>query len=352
MTPQDYYPEVARKFSRRWCLEQGRSLLWVAIVSLLIWIYADMEFTGVREASMTLHLTTGKDSNLVLLSPADVEATFRIRGNQSSLEAFESLRKAKGNRVDIDVSVYGPGDHMKPLDELLQRNSDFSNLGLTVMPGSQGLVQFNVDKMITLENVPVGFSSIGATLAKPAEISPSKMPIRLAQSRLGEILKKMPSPRLDTEQRNLQKIEAGRTETMMVDVVPMIAGVPVIPQVPSVQVSVQVEKNTSEYTFSVPVRIASPPSWETDNTWKEYSLLRRDPLEWRKTITVTGAKQDLDLLRSREQDVYAFVILTEDDKKPVKSWLPHRVFLRFPDDVQVKLVGEPPAVDLKLEQRP
>ena len=119
---------------------------------------------------------------------------------------------------------------------------------------------------------------------------------------------------------------------------PAIGGQPVQLQQSTVKVDVRVHTLTNETSLFVNVRVVEPISWlsPTDNTWKEYQLVRRDSLEWRKEITVTGPRQDLDALKKREQEVTAFITLTEEDKKPV-SWNVRTVTVCFPPDLQVKL---------------
>ncbi|KKK86532.1 hypothetical protein LCGC14_2762300, partial [marine sediment metagenome] len=45
---------------------------------------------------------------------------------------------------------------------------------------------------------------------------------------------------------------------------------------------------------NVSVGILSPATWAEDGTWEKLVLARKDPLEWRPRIKVTGAKTDTD----------------------------------------------------------
>ena len=48
----------------------------------------------------------------------------------------------------------------------------------------------------------------------------------------------------------------------------------------------------------------------------------------------------------------AFVVLTEDDKKPVESWLIRQIEVRLPRRLSLSLVGTNPSVSFKLEKAP
>ena len=70
--------QSARRFSRSWWFAQARALAWTAVITLLIWIYADLEFTEVHEFTITVHFEAAPGSTLVLSSLADQdrEVTF------------------------------------------------------------------------------------------------------------------------------------------------------------------------------------------------------------------------------------------------------------------------------------
>jgi len=96
----------------------------------------------------------------------------------------------------------------------------------------------------------------------------------------------------------------------------------------------------------VAVQVLAPPTWSTENTWKDYSLVGKEgPAEWQKTIEVSGPKKDIDQLTPAR--VQAYILLTDDDKKPT-SWWSREVVVRFPEDMQVKLVGAKPVVNFRL----
>ena len=65
MRSRDYYMSEEPRFSRRWWLRGLRTLFWIALISVLIWLYADLEHSKEREFRATIRLNTGKSSSLV-----------------------------------------------------------------------------------------------------------------------------------------------------------------------------------------------------------------------------------------------------------------------------------------------
>ena len=111
----------------------------------------------------------------------------------------------------------------------------------------------------------------------------------------------------------------------------------------------EITQRTQTKQLLVSVGTISPPAWSWDGTWDKYKLQgEADSLEWRKEITIRGAKKDLDRIEAK--DIDAYIELTEDDKEPV-SWLSRPLIVSFPPGLAVELVGDPPAVSFKLVER-
>ena len=110
-------------------------------------------------------------------------------------------------------------------------------------------------------------------------------------------------------------------------------------------------RDTETKTIKVTVRLLVPPAWsEADDTLLRDHVLEREVRdEWRPDITVRGPKTDVQQLNEKEVDAY--VLLTEDNRKPVDSWLPGKVVVRFPKHLQIRLVGEVPDVHFRFVPR-
>jgi len=173
------------------------------------------------------------------------------------------------------------------------------------------------------------------------------MGVTAAQSRWAQILARQPSPVLKTVNRSLKNFETGKPVTVEFQIVQEIAGIPVSPDQRTLSLPVTIRQRTDKKVLTVTVTAQVPPDWL--NASQVFDLVRKDPLEWRPQITVTGAVADLDRLDAKNVDAY--IILVEDDKKPVESWLSRQVQIRFPPELDVRVEGDRPAVQFRLEQR-
>lgn len=352
MSPaRDYLPEAPR-FSRRWWMGGLRTLFWVAIVTILIWVYADLEKTEEEDFRATVRLTTGNSQKLLLMSPVDVEVNFTLRGSRGSLEGLRKELNRRGLVIDYDVSGnYTSQDKAVTVETALQKTLSLSESGLSLKSASPSVIPMHLDSRIRTEPLPVEFKYVNATLLGEPKIEPARLSAFVAESRWKEVEKAIPDPaarKLITRTVDLRNAAAG-TITREVEVLPAIAGVPgvvVEPERRTVKVTFTVDQPTDRKTLTVSVRVQSPPAWANDGTWEKFSLVVKTPLEWRKEITVSGSKEDLGKLKAA--DIDAYVVLREEDKKG-GSWWSGEVRVRLPDGLQLELVGEAPKVQYRLE---
>ncbi|MDY6913742.1 MAG: hypothetical protein SVT52_04715 [Planctomycetota bacterium] len=355
MTKIRVYTEDHPRFSRRWWLTQGRNLFWVAVISILIWIYADIEKSETWDYSAKIRLNTEQAGNLMLLSEdnkagvtfKEVDVTFKVAGSSSNLYEFGRWLKSKAAILEHDVSVYGPSEtpHVIRAEQVLQRAGGLEKFGLTVNTISPSVIEVKLDRRIRVSDIPVQFDYIGATLDADPVVSPQQVDIFVAESLWKIIQKLTDKPVLKTRQVDLRNEQTDKP----LEVIPSIAGVAVEPETKTVQVAVRISQRIDTKSLRVAVGVVTPAGWGEDGTWAEYALVRKDPLEWRPQITVRGTKKDLDQLRP--EDIQAHVVLGDEDKKPVASWLERKVVIRFREQLKLELVGGNPTVKFKLQKR-
>ena len=333
------------RFSRRWWGGAARTLLPVMLVTVLIWVYADLEFTDTEDFSAKLQLTTGRSNRLELLSANELVVTFTLRGNRSGLDAFRQKLADRDSLITFDVSAgRSAGDHGLSLVDILAGATDVDEAGLAVADASPEMINARLDRQLHV-SVPVDFVHSNATLVEQPKLT---MGILVAESRWKDILQAHPKPTLKTANVDLKDQPSGKQVPVEATVLAFIGDLPVRPDQETVTFNVEISQRTATRSIPVTVLVTTPPAWQ--ETWRQYDLLRKDPLEWRPKITVGGAKQDLDQLQP--DHVHAFVVLTEDDKKPVDSWLEREVEFRLPKGLDIRLIGEKPTVNFKLEKRP
>ena len=342
MTKNEFYNTFEPpRLSRAWWLARSRSFLWVALVTALVWIYADVEFTDEMELAATVQLAAAEPGKLVLLSNSRARVNFTVQGRRSSLERLaQRLRSAEAT---IRYEVH-EGDEDLPVRDVLNRDAFLIDEGLTVLSASPVTLRVRLDRKVYKADIPVKFEYAGA-FPQEVTIDPPKMGLHVARSDWQEVLKAEPKPVLRTVRVDLTGIEDDKP--FPVQIIRRIGDVRVEPDRPTVTVKVKIAQLTETEELTVGVQVFSPTSWMEDGTWKQYVLKRQNPAEWRAKVQVSGPRKDLDQLKSA--DVQAYVVLTDDDKKPV-SWLTRQVEVRLPRALDLSLLGTKPTVTFKLEK--
>lgn len=350
MTPLPSY-DGAERFSPGWFLQKARNLFYIALVTVLIWVYADMEFTDTAEIRATIQLTAAGNPQLVLLSKPAQDVQFTLRGDRSTLEQFRQDLLQKGSILPpFDVTGrHGAGTYAIPTREIIEQAGGAAKAGLSVVAASPAAVSVVVDTRLQIRDVPVQVDYANATLAGPPTVVPAKVDLVVPQSRWKSLPPDV-APEVKTVRLDLKNVSPDKPMTFKnVELVPAIGPIGVEFQPATVTVTVQVSQATETRTFTVAVRTLDPATWAEDGTWDEFKLDRKEPAEWVRPIQVTGSRKDLDQLKG--ENLQAYIPLTDDDKKPVASWLTREVVVRFPEDLNLKLVGEKPSVQFKMIKR-
>lgn len=354
MAMSRYYTEEIPRFSRRWWLQTGRNTFWIFVITVLIWVFADLEFTDDEELRATIRMTIGNSKDLVLLDrndaqKRDVNVTFQVQGSRGSLNNYvQELQKARkgGAVIEYDLTkAHGKGKHPISVVDLLRQTEAITKGGLTVIEATPAMISIELDEALYVPDIEVNFNYTGAVLPK-VDITPSKMGIRVSSKLWAEV---DPGSKLQTVSVDLRNRP---DETISVQIQPAIAGIPVIPDHKEVTVAVKVGQLTGEKSMKVTVRLLAPSIWSEaeDGTWQRFVLKRKEPT-WHVEIRVEGPKTVIESLKPEHVDAY--IRLTDDHKKTPESWDTAKVQIRFtPQFKNVKLVGEPPSVSFKLIPKP
>ncbi len=348
MARNKFYPQTAPPFSRQWWFGTGRNLLWVAIIAILIWIYADMQFTTERQFTVRVQAVLKNPEKLIFKKNTEMKIKFTLKGSRGSLDRFESWLRKQNGPIEYDVSRHPTGKLMADAANVIYDTTDIHELGLTVKDASfTDDVVVELDNKVILTNIKVEFVHEGAYLKdEKTSISPAEISVAVAQTQSKDI-----GTTIQTELVDLSKVEPNKYfEDCPVKIRHFIGNISVEPIPNKVMISYEVDQLTSRKTFdNVNVRISFPPSWLLDNTWGVYELKGKDAMEWRQSIEVSGAKKDIERLRAEDMDVC--LKLTDADKAPVDSWASRDVVVRFPPGFRVELVGKKPIVNFKMEKR-
>jgi hypothetical protein len=337
--------ETPPAFSRHWWLGGLRNLIWVTLVTILIWVYADMEFIDTDTfSSVTLTLETTSNPKLMLHGPREHTISFEVAGSQASLETLRQQLEEAGSDITYDVTRdYGQGQAIVPLRDLLSKAIDLP--GITIESTEPEAITLDLDPMITVADVPVELQWTGAKLEPQPE--PQTVNITVPRSRWEQA--DITAPRLKTQVVDLSRYQSG-TQDVRAEINTFIGDVRVTPVPGSVTFRVQIVNPLASEEIPTAVQVLSPSAWGEpgDTTWQEYELIRDETGDsnWRPDLKIVGPRQNL-----LPENVTAYIQLTEDDKKPVGSWLGQDVKVVFKPGTDLQLQGPPPTVRYKMQKR-
>ena len=89
---------------------------WVVVVTLFLWVWADIEFTDETELTATMQLVTTDKSSLVLKSDSRIQVRFTVQGRQRSLDQLK--RRLASPEVVIQHAVARGEDSVSMRDIL------------------------------------------------------------------------------------------------------------------------------------------------------------------------------------------------------------------------------------------
>lgn len=335
------------RFSAKWLKSIFHDLMWVTLISVLIWMYSDMEFTDSRKFSATLVLNTGLGKDIVLLSPSENKINFELAGSQSQLENYRKKLQLGDGRIELDISeYYSKGSSVVPAEELLNQACKFSDMGLLIKDIDQKAITLRMDALEKMPDVNVELDAIGANLEN---VPSQKINIYAPASKIETLKQKLGDKPivLKTKLVDLKGHQPGK-HTVTAEVIPVVSDIAVIPDRKELQFDVNIINPVETREMAVPVQILTPSAWSMpdDTTWKEYVLVRQTPAQWRPKVIIAGESKDLN-----PANIHAFVQLTDDDKKPIESWISKDVMFDFAPGSNLKLVGPAPKVMFRLEKR-
>jgi len=225
-------------------------------------------------------------------------------------------------------------------------------MGLNVISASPDTIEARLDRLIEKE-LPVELAYTGAIPAdKPKpKITPAVAKIRVTETAWSRISTAQSQPVIKTEILDLRQARPGQTITTELKLTAVVADQKVIPVTETVKVTLKVAEYTESKELTVTVLVMAPPEWSEDDTWQNYVLVRKRQQEWRPRITVTGPKTDLEKLEESKKEIVAYIVLSDRHKRPIETWETEEVQIRFPQKLQLRLLGEKPKVSFKMEKR-
>ena len=339
----------ARRFSKQWFKQTIHTFIWVVIITVLIWVYADIQFTDQKEISARLRLRVDMSEGMVLLSAEEIPVVFRVKGNRHYINRFSDLLAAKGSVLEYDVArakEFTAGVYYDRTDEILSSLPEFRNSGLEIVSARPGRIKIRLDKLVLIRDVPVRFNYTGAELEGKVVINPDRVSLHVPASERRRI---NPSKIvLSTRLMDLSNTPAGKVNVVDMEVLPPAGVEHAVIAPPKVSITFKVRQQTGKKHFTVAVSYQAPSSWLTDGTWEKYRLEVKPTETWTREIVVAGSRVDLEKLTPEK--INAYIVLTDEDKK--RDWWPGKIHVEFPKDLNVRLAKPVPDLLYRLIKRP
>ena len=360
MASSRQYNLQVQRFSRAWWLGGIKTFILVTIITVLVWVFADLEFTDEIKLSATIRLKSSLKS-LAVLAPKEAKVEFTLKGDQRSLQEFQRELIANNGIIEFDVAQeFSPQDKtgLIQVADIIRSAGGAQKAGLTVSMefNSTSPIEATFDRRIR-KDIDVEFAYSGAELVGEPNIQPATIGVFVASTHWDALMMNLPpgvKPTIKTAKLNLADQTERDPVTIDTTIVAKIDGTDVELENsdPDVKVTYQIDQPTITAKLKVSVRVSSPPTWFDDDTWLTFKLDRKSPLEWRKEITVVGTRKDINQLTSRQAEIDAYIVLRPQDKKE-GTWWQVPVTVRFPADLQgkVKLLEEKLTVEYKLQRR-
>lgn len=371
-TATDRSSETAR-FSREWWLQLGRNLLWVGLITILVWVYADMEFIDAETVELKLLLTTDPSKAMLIdedgepLPPEAREATvsFRVRGSRRARARLKRQIEELGSPVRYDISRGRPAEQQDVATEaILADLVEIEEIGLSILSASPAQLDDVPLEPVVRREIPIDPVYVDDD-SKPQEFEARPVEVRLSRTKWERIERASEEgkPAFKTAPIDLSDAEPGNPVNRQATISGKIAGIQVVEkrQVPfTATVPERAGPKPEELAVKVNVRILIPPEWaggEPDAVLQEYSFQRSgtgDP--WANlTLNFKGPPEEIRKLgEAHDRDeVHAYVPLNKAMHIDQESAVPwgETVIVRIPLGIDVQLVGQKPEVSFQVEKR-
>ena len=329
-----------------------RTFVWVAAISILTWVYADIHFTAEEDVLATMHLYTGSADNIVLLSPNDTSIRFRIKGKRSSIDSFmDRLSVQKSVLLYDPARALGPGQHRERIAEILTDLHELRDSGLEIVWARPRDIDIRLDKLIDIRGVLVKPDFSGVVLAEPAKVKPERVSLRIPASQMKNLGQEKQLTVLTKPITLGDDVVVGKTRTVEVELLPPpnVNHARLVPR--KVTVTFKAGQRTGSKKFTVSIGITMPKAWLDGDFWSKHKAQVKPGETWTRSITVSGNPIDLGKLTA--ENIRADIVLTESDKQRIglESWWPGKIKVQFPDNYKVRLTEPIPVVEYRLVKR-
>ncbi len=341
-------------------LSMGGTFLTVAVLTVLLWVWADQSQLVSQEIKLSFVLATEDQSGLILLSENDgsveaepdpatggqrIKAEVRFKGTRSLLRELQvdlhSGRLKLRAYISAD-SYWAKADKISVID-LLDGNTELRERGVTVVKAEPENISVTLDKWVPIK-IKLALKDTSGSQRFAATIEPAEIAVDVPSS----LMDSLPEELLVELGEIPDKISSGEILTGTVS--RELGGLPVKPALSEVAVILEPRKQDTIPLGQLQIRVSVPA-----NMFGDYKLVWADSARKVVDVFVEGPTAELDKLRIAPQEkVRAYIDLDLQHTRPTVTFYQVIVRFEFEDDVRgVKISGsDKHTVKVRLEKRP
>ncbi|HUU10909.1 MAG TPA: hypothetical protein VM431_10280 [Phycisphaerae bacterium] len=326
--------------------ERLQTFLAVTVMTIAIWVWADLEQTKEGDAQMPVRVNVPADYVVLSVNPQQVLVTFR--GPSGEIEKLKVATGDRECRFDLKEA------DIKEKRLVLKARDGFGHWSERVVPTDivnddetvpDDEVHVTLDHLVPI-TVTVQVQVTGAVAKSPKAV-PGKVTARVLESELEALPKDrrfaVAAIDIETIPEDLQ-IEQNVTLDRHLG---GPGGIEATFEPPIVKIIAPLESTVKTKSLGrFPILILAPPE-----VLNRYRIVFRPEAERWVELDVEGPGPAVE--RLKPQDVRVQLLLTEDDKPSPGSWLPREPVVRgLPPGVKVTKPVPLPTVNFNLEKQP
>lgn len=343
-------------FSRDRIVSFLKTLIWVAPLTLLIWVYAEREQVATSESEpIPFELISRNPSRIVSLKGGDRNLMVDLQGPRARVnEVLEKLRGGtfpQGVQIEPDPALSANDEHDIPTKPLLQNHPIFRDSGITVLRVQPSRLTVVIDEQAEVEARVVAPPEV-TNLLPTTTFAPPTVKVQGPKALLD---KAQQMARQDGGQlvvyAALEGLAALKTPGEK-----RVAGIPIQPPrtlqdervtiVPAeVDAVLQVRQNDDQLTYdSITVQAIMPRGLDNKYTPVYDASLAK--------VTVVGPKDQIDTLRQQSGlRPLAVVRVSDQDVGELRTKRVIYLYEGLPPDVRVSEKDRDRTIELELRPR-
>jgi hypothetical protein len=165
-----------------------KTLVWVAPLTLLIWVYAEREQNVKQEGVIVpIEVRTSDPNRIVTLRlPADKNVVLELYGPRAKVDHIRDLLKPNPKDgaplvIDIDSQI-AAGENKQTTTSLINNNPVFKSNGITVKSAQPPYLVVDIDTYEERDAIVKVPPEVAKLLSEPAHISPEIVKVRAPKS--------------------------------------------------------------------------------------------------------------------------------------------------------------------------